>query len=171
MHFWSEPKMSTTQDVKFDEGYNQQVIDLPVIFPLLHNHNSFHEARVTVNKLTELYAVMYSFIDGGNQDLVGTTVKMPVLHNFTSYNEDYVTVVTLQAMYRCLYKMDKDSTQRQIPSSKTASASALPPAPDVAVLAQGPSTSSPAAATGTAKPAGKPILGIGARPKVSSASG
>ena len=161
--------MSTTHDVQFVEGYNQQVIDLPVKFPLLHDHKSFHEARVIVDKLAELYAVMYSFIDGGNQDIVETTVKMPVLHDFSKYNEDYVTVVTLQSMYRCLYQMDKGSGPRQIPTGKTASSSALP-TPTTPVVGKGSSTASRPVAT-VGAPAGKPILGSGARPKTSSAAG
>ena len=90
---------SVTTPVTFDEGYNKQVIDLPVKLPRLLNYNSLHESHVTMGKLRELYQVMYSFIDGGDQTIIPKTVKLPVLHNFSSYNEEYVTVAMLQAMY------------------------------------------------------------------------
>ena len=107
-HNWSDPStMSTTAPVEFDEGYNKQVIPLPVQLPRLFDYNSIHESRVTVEKLTELYQCMYSFIDGGDQNLVPTKVRLPILHNFNSYNEEFVTGVTLQAMYKCLYQIDK----------------------------------------------------------------
>ena len=77
-HNWSDPSaMSSTAPVEFDEGYNKQVIPLPVQLPRLFDYNSIHESRVTVEKLTELYQCMYSFIDGGDQNLVPTKVRAP----------------------------------------------------------------------------------------------
>ena len=99
--------MSSTAPVEFDEGYNKQVIALPVQLPRLFDYNSIHESRVTVEKLSELYQCMYSFIDGGDQNIVPTKVRLPVLHNFNTYNEEFVTVVTLQTLYKCLYRIDK----------------------------------------------------------------
>ena len=117
--------MSTTAPVEFDEGYNKQVIPLPVQLPRLFDYNSIHESRVTVEKLTELYQCMYSFIDGGDQNLVPTKVRLPILHNFNSYNEEFVTVVTLQSMYKCLYQLDK----RSAGGAAAAAAAAAGPAP------------------------------------------
>ena len=98
--YWSHPVLtSVTTPVKFDEGYNKHVLDLPVKLPRLFNYESVHESHVTVGKLRELYQVMYSLINGGDQNIVPNTIKLPVLHNFTSYNEEYVTVATLQVMY------------------------------------------------------------------------
>ena len=99
--------MSSTAPVEFDEGYNKQVIPLPVQLPRLFDYTSIHESRVTVEKLSELYQCMYSFIDGGDQNIVPTKVRLPVLHNFNTYNEEFVTVVTLQTLYKCLYRIDK----------------------------------------------------------------
>ena len=98
--------MSTTISVQFDESYNKQVIALPVELPKLFDHQSRHQSRVTVGKLTEMYKVMYSFLDGGDQNIVENTVRLPVLNDFNCYNEDYVTVRTLQALYKCLYDLE-----------------------------------------------------------------
>ena len=99
--------MGTTGPIEFDEGYNKHVIELPVLLPKLFDFNSVHAARVTVDKLSELYQTMYSFTDQGDPRMVPTKVKLPVLHSFDSYNEENVTVGTLQSLYKVLYQVER----------------------------------------------------------------
>ena len=160
-----------------------------------------HQARVTIEKLSELYKVMYSFIDEGDQNIVDKKVKLPVLHNFNIYNEEYVTVATLQSLYRCLYKVDtqpsKGSTAPLKPSASSGptvppgglvtqqtiltqaskpSGRAITkqtPSPAVGSTSAPLSVTAPAPATAMTAPQTTPgtSQAVGARPKTSSHSG
>ena len=83
------------------------MISLPVQLPRLYDFNAVHQARVTINKLRELYQTMYAFVSEVDQRVVPTKVKLPVLHNFNFYNEETVTVGTLRNMYKVLYQADR----------------------------------------------------------------
>ena len=101
--------MSTTKEMEFKQGYNEQVIPSPVKLPRLFNYNAMHESYVTVKKLSQMYQVLYSFIDEGDQNLVPVPVAFPVMHDFNKYNTEFVTVATLQALYKCLYEIEPQS--------------------------------------------------------------